>query len=204
MKLLLFFLLFATAALAGVTETDPTNTIKVGSLTISTSGTQGSPVVANCSSGASAGRFTQSEHFDSASLRVIRTGSNGEPSNSPILEIQGSVESTGTSQIFKAGGCLALSGDNYIIGWGDGSMSIPSGIDDAVRSNNKGRLSIDQVHRQLVAEDGLTPILTWTGSAIKLSELSAAPAAAQGMIYFNTADKHFYGFNGTVWKQLDN
>ena len=25
-----------------------------------------------------------------------------------------------------------------------------------------------------------------------------------GFIYYNTIDNHFYGYNGTIWKQLDN
>ncbi len=34
---------------------------------------------------------------------------------------------------------------------------------------------------------------------------SATPASPQsGSIYFNTTDYHFYGWNGAVWKQLDN
>lgn len=26
----------------------------------------------------------------------------------------------------------------------------------------------------------------------------------EGQVYYNTASKHFFGWNGTAWKQLDN
>lgn len=35
-------------------------------------------------------------------------------------------------------------------------------------------------------------------------KISSAPTAIEGGIYFNSTDKHFYGYNGTDWKQLDN
>jgi len=39
---------------------------------------------------------------------------------------------------------------------------------------------------------------------LQTPNLSTAPAGARGNIYFNTTDNHFYGYNGSVWKQLDN
>lgn len=34
---------------------------------------------------------------------------------------------------------------------------------------------------------------------------SAAPANPfDGQVYLNSTDHHFYGWNGSVWKQLDN
>jgi hypothetical protein len=35
------------------------------------------------------------------------------------------------------------------------------------------------------------------------AEASAPASPKEGQIYFNSTDKHFYGWNGTVWKQLD-
>jgi len=32
----------------------------------------------------------------------------------------------------------------------------------------------------------------------------AAPTGTEGGIYFNSTDKHFYGYNGTAWVQIDN
>ena len=35
-------------------------------------------------------------------------------------------------------------------------------------------------------------------------ERSTPPTPALGMIYFNSVSNHFYGWNGSNWKQLDN
>ena len=41
--------------------------------------------------------------------------------------------------------------------------------------------------------------------AYNLPNHPSAPASPQsGSLYFNTADFHFYGWNGSIWKQLDN
>jgi hypothetical protein len=32
----------------------------------------------------------------------------------------------------------------------------------------------------------------------------SAPLESKGMIYFNDSDKHFYGYDGINWIQLDN
>lgn len=37
-----------------------------------------------------------------------------------------------------------------------------------------------------------------------LGAYSTAPTGVEGGIYYNSTDKHFYGYNGTTWKQLDN
>lgn len=38
-----------------------------------------------------------------------------------------------------------------------------------------------------------------------ITKVTSAPATpTEGTIYYNTTDKHFYGWNGTTWKQLDN
>lgn len=42
-------------------------------------------------------------------------------------------------------------------------------------------------------------------SAITVPNHSSAPSSPQsGSLYFNTTDFHFYGWNGSIWKQLDN
>jgi hypothetical protein len=44
---------------------------------------------------------------------------------------------------------------------------------------------------------------TYTNNLV-LSEQSQPGSPVAGQIYFDTNDSHFYGFNGTTWKQLDN
>lgn len=44
-----------------------------------------------------------------------------------------------------------------------------------------------------------------SGGSILLGGSGEAPASPNGgAVYFNSADHHFYGWNGTSWKQLDN
>jgi hypothetical protein len=128
--------------------------------------------------------------------------------------------------VLQIGGCLALSGDNWLMTWGDGALSLPGGILDNTGKVH-GKIAIDPVHRQLLAEDGITPILTWTGShiyfnypatasvdtatgiitakAIVFAPQGAPSSPTIGTIYCdNTSDHHFWGWNGSAWKQLDN
>lgn len=44
----------------------------------------------------------------------------------------------------------------------------------------------------------------WIYGSLTMAGLAEAPATVEGKIYYNTTDKHFYGWNGTAWKQLDN
>ena len=41
-------------------------------------------------------------------------------------------------------------------------------------------------------------------SGIRLIPNTTPPLVQAGMIYYDSDDSHFYGYNGTVWKQLDN
>lgn len=48
-------------------------------------------------------------------------------------------------------------------------------------------------------------VVNGTDSTIQLPNHSSAPSLpASGALYFNTTNFHFYGWNGNVWKQLDN
>lgn len=45
--------------------------------------------------------------------------------------------------------------------------------------------------------------LTVTGNMV-LQPKSRPASPANGQIYFDSSDSHFYGYNGTTWVQLDN
>jgi hypothetical protein len=102
------------------------------------------------------------------------------------------------------GGCLSLTGDNWVMLYCDGSLSLPGGLlDNVVKAH--GKLSIDPVHRQLVAEDGLSAVLLWTGGGVTIQPRSTAPASpVEGMMYYDSGAHHFYGWTGSAWHQLDN
>lgn len=60
---------------------------------------------------------------------------------------------------------------------------------------------------QLTGSYAITGSLKFSGndSIITLPNHSSAPSSPQsGSLYFNTTDFHFYGWNGSIWKQLDN
>ena len=61
--------------------------------------------------------------------------------------------------------------------------------------------------KQLTGSYSITGSLNFNGngSVITLPNHSSAPLSPQsGSLYFNTTDFHFYGWNGSIWKQLDN
>ena len=41
------------------------------------------------------------------------------------------------------------------------------------------------------------------GSLVVMGDTSF-PAGTEGMIWYNKTDHHFYGYDGSTWKQLDN
>jgi hypothetical protein len=50
----------------------------------------------------------------------------------------------------------------------------------------------------------INPPIAPSSNVIQISKSSNSPIASdEGQIYFNTTDKHFYGWNGNEWKQLD-
>ena len=54
----------------------------------------------------------------------------------------------------------------------------------------------------MIGNENLTALYV-SGQVIPAT-LSSDPTGIEGGIYYNTTDKHFYGYNGTDWKQLDN
>ena len=49
-----------------------------------------------------------------------------------------------------------------------------------------------------------TAFTVYSSGRIKLVSQSSAPTAEEGSIYYNSTTKHFFGYDGTTWKQLDN
>jgi hypothetical protein len=52
-------------------------------------------------------------------------------------------------------------------------------------------------------DDGVSALQV-AGGGLRLVGGAAPSSPAEGTIYFNSTDKHFYGYNGTAWVQLDN
>ncbi|XHR29607.1 MAG: hypothetical protein ACFUZC_03425 [Chthoniobacteraceae bacterium] len=173
----IFFFLLATLGIAvnATAQTGTGSTVMTGTQTqmiggqkvfVST-GTQGTPLIGWSQSGASAGVITQDTHFDNPAFTIQRTGSDGDSTTTPTAIILAGKETAWNQPVLKVGGCLALSGDNYLTYWGNGSLSIPNGIYDNTGST-LGQLSIDPVHRQLVGTDGVTAKITWSGASVRL------------------------------------
>ncbi len=105
-------------------------------------------------------------------------------------------------------GELATSNSNVLIGYRSGN-SITSGANNITLGYDIDVPSAT-THYQLNIGDLITGSMTGEkyviidGSMI-LAPQAADPAAPQdGMIYFNTTDNHFYGYNGAAFVQLDN
>ena len=176
---------FAVEGAAGQVTVSATGS-GVNALMAHTVGTQGSAVVGWSQSGAPGMLFLQDTHFDSPALVLQRSGSAGNTTSSPTLLIAAGLETSATNMLIRAGGCLALSGDNWWVLWGDCSMSIPLGILDNATAV-KGHLSIDPVHRQLVAEDGVTAVLTYTGTSVSVVGHTIQDAAFHAATDFDAA-----------------
>ena len=51
---------------------------------------------------------------------------------------------------------------------------------------------------------GASSTTTYLTPVIVLRSSSSAPTGVEGGVYYNSSTKHFYGYDGTNWKQLDN
>jgi hypothetical protein len=203
-----YLAIFFALACSAVAQTAPSGTnwklvntgtdmqTMYGQKIFSATGSQDTPLVGESTSGASAGVFTQSVNFTSPTLTITRTGvSGGSIATGPIIFAQGQQESTANTPILEAGACLAVSGDNYVITWGDASASISGGVMDGT-GYAKGKLSVDPVHRQLVAEDGITPVLTWTGGSIQCANFAVSNLSG----YPNNSSQYLAG--NATWQVL--
>lgn len=47
-------------------------------------------------------------------------------------------------------------------------------------------------------------VSTHLKGVVVVGKANSAPSGIEGGIYYNTSDNHFYGYDGTTWKQLDN
>ncbi len=98
--------------------------------------------------------------------------------------------------------------DNYVEGIRGFGLRFDFGGDTIGQIfNNDGVLSIGKYNK--TTGDG-PYIMLYSNSYVKISgnglvipSLSTAPSPISGMIYFNHTDKHFYGYNGSVWVRLD-
>jgi len=76
-----------------------------------------------------------------------------------------------------------------------------------VGAYNSNQIYIDNLsYVSVLASNGVTPSqsnMVYV-PAIKLNLGTTPPSPQEGTVYFNTTDKHFYGYNGTTWVQLDN
>ena len=61
-----------------------------------------------------------------------------------------------------------------------------------------GNATVRMTGMELIAGIVTCPIVQVTEGSAPASPIS------EGTVYFNSTDKHFYGWNGTAWKQLDN
>ena len=52
-------------------------------------------------------------------------------------------------------------------------------------------------------DDGVSAVQV-AGGGLRLVGAAAPSTPAEGTLYFNSTNKHFYGYNGTEWVQLDN
>jgi hypothetical protein len=70
-----------------------------------------------------------------------------------------------------------------------------------------GMGGVEMLYSQGTPQLGPNAVSSTPSSSDSLSNAVLEPAAPaspkEGQIYFNSTDKHFYGWNGSEWKQLD-
>ncbi len=155
-----------------------TQTIQ-GQKVFQSTGTQDTPLVGLSKSGAAAAIVEQQDHFDSAALVVMRSGTDGDVTDTPTLHVVAGHETQYDDPVFQVTGCLALSGDNHLVYYGGGGLAIPGGVLDN-RTPAMGKVSVDPVSRQLIAEDGSTLRLSWESGTVTVPTLTVSGTLTLG------------------------
>jgi hypothetical protein len=69
-------------------------------------------------------------------------------------------------------------------------------------------LSIDIFNKKILSSESrfgtYNILLSGDAPNIKLTPIDTPISPVAGEIYFSSGDNHFYGYNGSEWKQLDN
>ena len=109
----------------------------------------------------------------------------------------------------------------------NGNINIPDGIDASIRigddsgndtviiqsqglilGTNAEYVALTYLYNDGSAQFANTNLTIDTAGNLAAATVTCTPASApglptEGQIYFNTSSKHFYGYNGTSWVQLD-
>lgn len=97
------------------------------------------------------------------------------------------------------------SGDTQLLPTNDGLIIIANDEQQALVSSAGYSGSIVGIGNVMNFSSSVDNRITNQTSFINTFTSSITPTSPQsGSIYFNTTDFHFYGWNGAVWKQLDN
>lgn len=98
--------------------------------------------------------------------------------------------------------------------FGDNANSVTCSIEFDSNQNvtyvdvvNGGMSGMEMIYNQGVSRLGPNPVTASQPQGAGIPQapqaVTAPEAPTEGQIYFNTTDKHFYGWNGSNWKQLD-
>ena len=98
---------------------------------------------------------------------------------------------------------VAFSIGNYGSGSGLDIFNSGTGIPFKITTGEGGSTILASFDRygNLVCNSGI--FKSSVTPAIILNGASSAPTGIEGGIYYNSTTKHFYGYDGTTWKQLD-
>lgn len=128
---------------------------------------------------------------------VYDNGSYNDPAW--ITGLSGAKINTGTSINLGAGTVTATTFTGSFTG------SLTGNVTGDVTGNVSGNQSGGSVSATSVSASGAVDFSTSTSVQVPIIGVVQPCAAADtGKILFYTPDSHFYGCNGTVWKQLDN